>query len=766
MKNQSHSLSVLLVDPVARQDLHIAKILSDIDAVVSKRITDSSDIKAKLENFDTTPVILVHLPGDDTDHWLNAGKEILDDHKVPLVFIADSINKNLFNKINQVTPYGYIPANCDPYRLHQTLKTAHRLFEQTITQKSDSLADQELNVLATTFSKVAGQKLFDEVCRHLVDTLNLDYAFIGELVGDNQISVYSIYGEGEFKDPFNYSLEGTPCANVTGREICCIKSEVSKIYPEDELLTEIEIEGYVGIPLFSSSQEPLGIAVLLNKDPLEDPERCQQFLQIYSDRVSTEMERIQAEKALRERKRALSSINKNITEGIYRSTPNDGLVYINQAFANMFGYERQELIDLEGPEMYADEERREELRIIEDEQGHIKNEEVKFKRKDGSTFWALMSGTIVYDDRGEVKYYDGSVLDISERKKTQEENRRLLEAIQQSPVSIIITDTQGNIQYVNPRFENKSSESKENIIEIIALTMDQQSRPDSIYGEIWQTIQKGQVWKGILKTSEEIWEEATISPVFDEDDEITNFITICEDITQRKKHEEQLEQSIKEKEVLLAEIHHRVKNNLAVISGLLELQKFKTSDPLLQNVLKNTSNRIQSIANVHELLYRTEDFSKIDLQTQIEKLCQEISNSYHQKSQTITFDIDAQDVQLNANQAITFGLLLNELINNSFKHAFPDVKNNGTISITLSQDNENIYLSYSDDGVGVSELSPDDESTDSLGFTLINTLAKQLEALKTEFKNKNGFSFELVFEKIEDAQIGSMINDHLGRQQP
>ncbi len=86
MKNQSHRISVLLVDPVARQDLRIAQILSDNDTFELERITDREDIEDELENFDTTPVILVHLPSDDTDRWLNAGKEILENREVPLVF--------------------------------------------------------------------------------------------------------------------------------------------------------------------------------------------------------------------------------------------------------------------------------------------------------------------------------------------------------------------------------------------------------------------------------------------------------------------------------------------------------------------------------------------------------------------------------------------------------------------------------------------------------------------------------------------------------
>ena len=141
-------------------------------------------------------------------------------------------------------------------------------------------------------------------------------------------------------------------------------------------------------------------------------------------------ERREAEMQLRNREQLLTSINNHITEGIYRSTPDDGLIYVNDAFAELFGYDDPEaLLDTESPRLYNDPERRDELSRKEEEHGYIRDEEVEFQRADGSTFWGLVSGTVVHDENGTTSYYDGAVLDITDRKEKEKKTRAQNDAL-------------------------------------------------------------------------------------------------------------------------------------------------------------------------------------------------------------------------------------------------------------------------------------------------------------------------------------------------
>ncbi|WP_441000625.1 sensor histidine kinase [Fodinibius sp. SL11] len=196
-------------------------------------------------------------------------------------------------------------------------------------------------------------------------------------------------------------------------------------------------------------------------------------------------------------------------------------------------------------------------------------------------------------------------------------------------------------------------------------------------------------------------------------------------ISTRKKYEHRLENSLEEKKVLLSEIHHRVKNNLAIISGLLQLEAFKTNNPSTQKILSNTQLRIQSMATVHEMLYEAQDFNDLSFDDFISNIIESIETIFGNPEANISFNIAIDELSLNINQAIPCGLIINEIISNAYKHAFPD--NNGTITLKLSNHQEQITIVIEDNGRGFpANISYED--SDSLGLTLIKQLAQQLDA--------------------------------------
>lgn len=231
-------------------------------------------------------------------------------------------------------------------------------------------------------------------------------------------------------------------------------------------------------------------------------------------------------------------------------------------------------------------------------------------------------------------------------------------------------------------------------------------------------------------------------PVYLDDEPLAGF-GIYVDITERKKAERDLVESLKEKEVLLKEIHHRVKNNLAIISALLELQSFKEEEESVRKALSDSLLRIKTMALVHETLYQTENFSNLEFSYYVEKLVKLNVHAFESSGIEVSVDFDIDDIELNINQAVPSALIINELVSNSMKYAFCGRKK-GSIGVSAEQEGKRITFCVKDDGVGLPE-NFDHRDFNSLGMTLVEQLVTQLEG-EISFENREGarvcFSFE------------------------
>ncbi|MGV8120014.1 MAG: PAS domain S-box protein [Candidatus Xenobiia bacterium LiM19] len=215
------------------------------------------------------------------------------------------------------------------------------------------------------------------------------------------------------------------------------------------------------------------------------------------------------------------------------------------------------------------------------------------------------------------------------------------------------------------------------------------------------------------------------------------------EIAERKRAEEQIKASLKEKEVLLKEIHHRVKNSLNMVANLLRLQAFK--DPTLQKAFETSQDRIKSIALVHEKLYETTNLASIDFGNYIDSIVSNIFRSYGKKG--VTFTISSSLLSLGPDKAIPLALVANELITNAFKYAFP-VEGEGIITIELVDDDDsNVIMKIRDNGIGFPE-DLDFRESPSLGLELVNGLVKQIDGT-IEIYRDNGTTFIIRFKTTE-----------------
>jgi two-component sensor histidine kinase len=208
--------------------------------------------------------------------------------------------------------------------------------------------------------------------------------------------------------------------------------------------------------------------------------------------------------------------------------------------------------------------------------------------------------------------------------------------------------------------------------------------------------------------------------------------------------QKKLNESLKEKEILLAELHHRVKNNLAIISGLLNLQESSTENIETKQFLGDSKNRINSMALVHKMLYENIDLKSIDLKKYINDLVYELFNSYHLIS-TVKINQEVDSVVLSVNKSIPLGLVLNEIVTNSIKYVFsqPNDKN-GVFDIRLKLDQEFVNIVIKDNGKGFPVDYNQENSKFSLGIFLIKSLIEQIDG-KVTFSNENGAKIEFSF---------------------
>ncbi|NVO03382.1 MAG: PAS domain S-box protein [Bacteroidetes bacterium] len=231
--------------------------------------------------------------------------------------------------------------------------------------------------------------------------------------------------------------------------------------------------------------------------------------------------------------------------------------------------------------------------------------------------------------------------------------------------------------------------------------------------------------------------------LYDEKNEIIGSTNIAFDITKRREKEKELEAQIKEKEVLLKEVHHRVKNNLQVIVSMLNLQSHSVSEEKTQILIHEMQNRVRSMALIHDNIYKSKSYTDINFADYIERLTFDLFQNYNIDSKKVKLKITCEELTFDISKAISLGLILNEIISNSLKFAFPNGKK-GEVKISLSKkENGQIELIASDNGIGI-KGNVDFDNVESLGLLLIGTLSQQIDA-EMNFDQSKGTKYSFSF---------------------
>jgi PAS domain S-box-containing protein len=400
-----------------------------------------------------------------------------------------------------------------------------------------------------------------------------------------------------------------------------------------------------------------------------------------------------------------------------------------------------------------------------------------FLRKDNKKIPVLFSSSVIYDLEGKVQCIISVTQDISSRKnvevqlnKAQKYSQSLIDC---SMDMIVAVDKDRNITEFNKAAQEIFGYHIEEVIGKNISMLYANEQGGNLLNKILQ--EKGQLNGETInkrKNGETFISAISVSVLSDEENNICGSVGVSRDVTEKKRLEMELavyrvnleemveqrtseltsanttiSESLKEKEVLLREIHHRVKNNLQIVSSILgkQMQYIKDEEALV--MFRDSQNRIDSMALIHEKLYQSTSLSKINISEYLHDLVNSLLGAYDEYSTNISLNIKCDEIQLNIETAIPCGLIINELITNSLKYAFPDDRK-GEIIVDFKKDEDNnLLLIVGDNGVGF----PNDfdvSSAKSLGLYLVNQLSlKQLDG-SLEIDNTNGTLFKISFKEL------------------
>ena len=460
---------------------------------------------------------------------------------------------------------------------------------------------------------------------------------------------------------------------------------------------------------------------------------------------------------LKESELLLKTLFQQSAIGFAQLTKNNEHIQVNKTYCEITGYSQEEFEELNFQDLTYQEDLEMEQKYISQSQKEKWEKKDFVKRivhKDGRIIFVQVYANIVRDSKGVTKYVLLGLIDITKQRGDADRllnlSTRLTLAVESAEIGIWELDIKNNVLNWDDRIYQLYGITKSQF------SSDYEAWKKVIHPEdmeaIDQAVQKAiSGEKDIDSEFRVIWPDKSIhyirvfALVIFESGEASRLIGINYDITRVKLNESKLEHALAEKNTLLRELYHRTKNNMQVISSMLDLESLSNEDENVRRTFQEMGNRIQTMSMVHHKLYQSQNLSQIDLGNYLEELSELLLKSNYPKEKKINIITDLESIEVQIDSAIPCGLIINELISNSLKYAFK-YRSEGEIQISLFREENLIHLIYKDNGCGFPEGFDFDKDI-NLGLLLVKKLSKNQLQGQVRFDIEDGFGYEIKFDE-------------------
>jgi PAS domain S-box-containing protein len=523
------------------------------------------------------------------------------------------------------------------------------------------------------------------------------------------------------------------------------------------LETAMEIEDVWGTGFKSKGKIQGTVNILLKKgSTLEDEELVQSLINLFA----VALQRKKAENDREESEKKYRQIFENVQDVFYQTDINGQIIEISPSIERYSGFSRDYLIGKQVETVYKHpEERKKMLKMIQ-EKGEASDYEVILENKYGHTVYASVNAHFILDDNNQPIGIEGSLRDIGTRKRAEKDlmaiQHRLRIALDLAKMGSWEYDVESDTFTFDDQFYALygTTAKAEGGFKMSSKDYSTRFIPPEQSSIVAEEIER------VLATDDPNYSHVLEHVIIrvdgekrfivvrdgiekDESGGTVKILGVNQDITELKRTQDEIKRALEEKEMLLKEIHHRVKNNLMVISSLLNLQSRYIKDKEARSIFQESQNRAKSMALIHERLYRSTDLKRIDFGDYIRTLGTDLYHTYVPARNKIKLNMELENLMVDINTTVPLGLIVNELITNSMKHAFLGI-DEGEINIEFHKnDNDEFILIVEDNGKGL-PAGLDFRNTETLGFQLVNNLTAQIDG-NIELDRSHGTRFEITF---------------------
>ncbi|MUG98175.1 PAS domain S-box protein [Scytonema sp. UIC 10036] len=476
-----------------------------------------------------------------------------------------------------------------------------------------------------------------------------------------------------------------------------------------------------------------------------------------TERKQIEAEHEQAEQALKLSEARYRAIVEDQTELIVRFLPDSTILFANEAYCRYFGLQANETIGKSYAPLIFEQDQETVAQLVQSI--GVDNPTVVIENRvviGEGIRWTQWVNRAFFDRQGDLHEVQAVGRDITALKQVEaalrESNRRFATLAEAAPVAIFRYDADGNCSYVNDRWCEMTGRPLEMGMGtewLQTLHPEDRDRTINAWSRWVESHQPGEFFQNeariVRPDGTILWYYCQVTPETNSNGELIGYIGTLTDIHDRKQAEAQLQASLREKEVLLKEIHHRVKNNLQIVYSLLRLQRRKLKDQLAANALLESQSRIEAIALIHEKLYQSEDLSRINLAEYIPSLITNLVSTFNVDRIQIDLRIEIEPALVNIDKAIRCGLIINELLSNSLKYAFSaSTLCNPCIYVKFTKVEKSTFsLIVGDNGVGIPH-HVDLLHLETLGLQLVQGFVQQLKGT-LQANCQSGTEFHILF---------------------